>query len=198
MTALNMTRASALTGVAVAMVLGGTSLANTLTPVGPTSATSQTTRGLSDYRLGVGDKLRILTFDEPNLSGEFTVNTDGAISFPLIGDVKAVNLTADQVAASITRELAAGYLRAPRVSIDVLEYRPVYILGEVNKPGEYPYAPGMTVMTAVATANGFTYRADQKHVYIKTPNQTTASRVRLVDTIQVKPGDVIRIGERYF
>jgi len=146
----------------------------------------------------VGDKVRILTFDEPTLSGEFAVNADGGISFPLIGNVPALGRHSAQVADEITHRLAAGYLKSPKVSIEVVTFRPVYVLGEVNKPGEYPYAPGMTALTAVATAQGFTYRADDRHVYIRHGDQSSQAELPLTTTVKIEPGDLIRIGERYF
>ncbi|QUD89531.1 polysaccharide biosynthesis/export family protein [Phenylobacterium montanum] len=153
---------------------------------------------MKGYRLGVGDKLRIIVFNEPNLTGEFSVNANGTISFPLIGDVPAVLQTKDDVAATITRRLADGYLRTPQVSIDVIGFRPFYILGEVNKPGEYPYEPGLTVMDAVAAAQGFTYRADKKYVFIKQEHQAAEVRDPLQARVPVHPGDTLRIGERFF
>jgi polysaccharide export outer membrane protein len=153
---------------------------------------------LSDYKLGAGDKVRILVYNEPNLTGEYTINSNGTISFPLIGDVAAVDRTTADVRAEIEQKLASGYLRAPQVSIDVLSYRPFYILGEVNKPGDYPYSAGLTVLRAVATASGFTYRADQRHVFLKHPGDTKETRYTLDSDILVQPGDTLRIGERYF
>jgi polysaccharide export outer membrane protein len=117
-------------------------------------APAQTSAVVSDYKLGVSDKVRILIFNEPTLSGEFNVNSNGAIAFPLIGDVKAEGRTTTEVGKEISDRLAEGYLRSPQVSIDVLTFRPFFILGEVNKPGEYPYINGLTVLQAVATAEG--------------------------------------------
>jgi polysaccharide export outer membrane protein len=153
---------------------------------------------LNDYRLGAADKIRVLVYNEPNLSGEFIVSSDGSLSLPLIGDVVAAGRTTDQIRQEIEQRLAAGYLRAPQVSIDVLEYRPFFILGEVNKPGDYPYTADLTVMKAVATANGFTYRADQKHVWLKHAGETKEEKYTITSDLPLQPGDTIRIGERYF
>lgn len=153
---------------------------------------------LNQYKLGSGDKVRILVYNEPNLTGEYTVNSGGMISFPLIGDVNALDRTTLDVKSEIEQKLAAGYLRSPQVSIDVLSYRPFYILGEVNKPGDYPYSAGLTVLRAVATAEGFTYRADQRHVYLKHSGDSKETRYSLDSDILVQPGDTLRIGERYF
>jgi len=153
---------------------------------------------LEDYRLGAADKIRVLVYNEPNLSGEFIVNSAGTLSLPLIGDVVAAGRTTDEIRQEIEQRLAAGYLRAPQVSIDVLEYRPYFILGEVNKPGDYPYTADLTVLKAVATANGFTYRADQKHVWLKHAGQTKEQKYSITSDLPLQPGDTIRIGERYF
>lgn len=151
-----------------------------------------------DYRLGVADKVRIIVFNEPTLSGEFYVNANGALSLPLIGSVPARGATPSEVATVIQTRLANGYLKNPQVSIDVLSFRPFYILGEVGKPGEYPYSSGLTVLEAVATAQGFTYRANKRKVFIKHPGQAGAVEEKLTSDVAVQPGDTIRIGERHF
>ncbi|MET3825363.1 polysaccharide export outer membrane protein [Sphingomonas sp. PvP055] len=151
----------------------------------------------TDYPLGVADKVRIIVFDEPSLSGEFTVNANGALSLPLIGDVRAVGQTATEVATVIRRHLMDGYVLQPRVSIDILTFRPFYILGEVNKPGEYPYSSGLTIDGAVATAQGYTYRADKRKVFIKHAGAAQSVKARIAPDLKVRPGDTIRVGERY-
>jgi protein involved in polysaccharide export with SLBB domain len=152
-----------------------------------------------DYRLGAGDKVRIIVFGEDSLTGEFFVPGDpGTIAFPLIGDVKAGGLTVSELQTEIEAKLRDGFLKEPRVSIEVLNYRPFYILGEVTKPGQYPYTNGLTVLNAVATANGFTYRADTHRVYIKRANGPREEAIGLTSSTPVEPGDTIRIGERFF
>jgi polysaccharide export outer membrane protein len=150
------------------------------------------------YKLGPGDKLNIITFDETQLTGEFFVGANGMVSFPWIGDVPAVGRTEGQVRDEITARLKDGYILNPQVSVQVLVYRPFYILGEVNKPGEYPYVSGLTVMAAVATAQGFTYRANKHTVYIKRPGQSGEAKLPLTPATEVHAGDTVRIGERYF
>ena len=150
------------------------------------------------YVLGSGDKIRVITFGEESLTGEFFVGSQGQVSLPLIGDIKAGGLTIAQFTAQVTKSLANGFLKEPRVSVEVLDYRPFYILGEVNKPGEYPYINGLTVMNAVATAGGFTYRANTRTVFIKGGAGATERKTRLLSNTPVHPGDTIRIGERFF
>lgn len=150
------------------------------------------------YKLGSGDKVRIIVFGEDNLGGEFVVSGEGTVSLPLIGDQAVQGLTAVQVQNKIQTALSDGYMKEPRVNVEVLTFRPFYILGEVSNPGEYPYSNGLTVMNAVARASGFTYRADKRKVYIKHANTSEEVEVPLTTGTVVAPGDTIRIGERYF
>ncbi len=157
------------------------------------------TSGLAAYHLGAGDKLRITVYNEPALTGEYSVTPAGAVAFPLIGPVDAANRTIDQVSADIVHRLDTGYVHDPRVSIEVLNFRPFYILGEVNKPGEYPYSAGLTVDKAVALAGGFTYRANSRVVFLRRNDRPEEGSVALRGApVGVQPGDTIRIGERYF
>ena len=152
----------------------------------------------ADYTLGVADKVRVTVFNEATLTGEYPVAANGRIAMPLIGEVQAAGLTPGGLRANVERALADGYLRNPRVAIDVLTFRPFYILGEVAKPGEYPALSGLTVIKAVATAQGFTYRASKKHVFVRRAGAAKEERLRLTSDLRVMPGDTIRIGERFF
>jgi len=168
--------------------------------VGPIEAGSTAVSGEhSDYRLGAGDKVKISVFGEETLSGEFLIPGGvGTISFPLIGSVKASGLTVGELQDEIVGKLKPDYLKDPRVSVEVLNYRPFYILGEVGRPGEYPYTNGLTVLNAVATANGFTYRANTHLVYIKRAGASAEVQMKLDTMTAVEPGDTVRIGERFF
>jgi len=150
------------------------------------------------YKLGVADKIKITVFNEPTLSGEFLVNADGSIAVPLIGNVAAVGESAIQLQQAIEQKFADGYLREPHVVVEVLTYRPFYIFGEVTKPGEYPYSAGLSVLKAVALAQGYTYRADRKKVFLKRAGDPSEREIRVGDDIPIQPGDTIRIAERYF
>ena len=183
---------------------GGVANAQTPPPAPPVavSAPAEPVGGSAvdqGYRLGAGDKVRIIVFGEDSLTGEYLVpGGAGKISFPLVGDVTASGLTVSQLETELENALRDGFLKQPRVSIEVLEYRPFFILGEVMKPGEYPYTNGLTVLNAVATANGFTYRADTRKVYIRRANSTQEQQYQLTTSTPVEPGDTIRIGERFF
>ena len=150
-----------------------------------------------DYRLGSGDKLRVIVFGEQDLSGEFDVTGAGKVSLPLIGQVQAAGLTLDEFEHEVGEKLRQGYLTNPKVSVEVLNYRPFYIIGEVTKPGEYPYTNGMTVLNAVAVAGGYTYRANDEKVFITRGNSTEAG-YPINQALKVLPGDIVRIPERFF
>ncbi|WP_395942759.1 polysaccharide biosynthesis/export family protein [Brevundimonas sp.] len=155
-------------------------------------------RTVPEYRLGTADKVRVNVFGEEALTGEFIVGGSGRISMPLIGEVQASGLTITEFQAEIAAALQKGYINEPRVSAEVLNYRPFYILGEVKKPGEYPYTNNLSVLNAVATAEGFTYRANTRQVYIKRADGDSEQAYPLTTATQVAPGDTIRIGERFF
>lgn len=162
------------------------------------SAAVQTTAGVDvAYVLGAGDKLRVIVYGEDDLSGQFDVTGAGKVSLPLIGQVQAAGLTLEQFEKEVADKLSQGYLTSPKVSAEVLNYRPFYIMGEVEKPGQYPYTSDMTVLNAVAVAGGYTYRANEDSVYI---TRGAGSEVEYPASQQVKvlPGDVVRVPERFF
>ncbi len=152
-----------------------------------------------EYKLGPGDKVRVTVFNEAQLSGEFMVSNSGAIAVPLIGDVQAGGLTPVAFQEAVQEKLASSNMvKSPKVSADVVAYRPYYILGEVTKPGQYPYSIGLTVTKAVATAGGFTYRANNKTVYVTREGSSKEVPLSLTAASWIGPGDTIRIAERSF
>ncbi len=163
-------------------------------PTGPAAQMRQ----ITEYRLGSGDAIRLSVFNEPELTGEYQVNGAGFVSVPLIGEVQAAGRTVREFQRAVEDALKSGYLREPRVSAEVLNFRPYYILGEVVKPGEYPYTEGLTVMNAIATAEGFSYRANQRVIVIKGARDLTETRIELSPSTPVQPGDTIRVLERFF
>lgn len=150
------------------------------------------------YVLGVGDRVAVNVYGETDLSREYSINPDGTIQVPLIGTVKAQGLTIQQLTAQVRAGLANGFLRNPSVTGMVLTYRPFYILGEVVKPGQYPYQTGMTLDAAVALAGGYSYRAQQKYVLIRPESGGGETRVEASPELAVRPGDTIRVVERFF
>jgi polysaccharide export outer membrane protein len=150
------------------------------------------------YVLGPNDRIRLKVYGEADITGEYEVDSNGQVSIPLAGHIGAAGLTTKQLERSITSALAKGIVRDPRVNVEVALYRPYYILGEVKKGGEYPYRLGLTVMDAVASAGGFTYRANENKVYLRRSGAGAEEVYALDAPILVFPGDNIRIPERYF
>lgn len=152
----------------------------------------------ADYRLGSGDKVKVTVFGEADLGGDYQVDATGVIRMPMIGQVKAGGLTAHDVEAGIRTALANGYLNDPRVAVEITTYRPFYIVGEVLKPGEYPYANGMTAATAVAVAGGFTPKAVSSTVYVRHLGDSTEYKLAATDGTAIVPGDTIRVDSTAF
>jgi len=157
-----------------------------------------TTLSVEAYTLGAGDKVRVIVFGETDLGGEFVVDDAGFLRLPLIGQLSAAGRTLRELENDIAAKLGAQYLKDPRVSVEVLNYRPFYILGEVNKPGEYPYVANMNVLNAVAVAGGYTYRANESSVYIKRKDSKEEAKFPADDTTKLMPGDIVRVSERWF
>ena len=151
-----------------------------------------------NYRLGPGDRLQVSVFNQLDLTGEYTLDGSGRFSIPLIGQMEAVGKTASELEVAIVEALRPDYLVNPRVSVQVLTYRPFYIIGEVGSSGAYPYVDGMTYLNAIAIAGGYTFRAKQDIVYVIRAGDPEEEEVRLPVSDRVKPGDIIRIDERMF
>jgi len=151
-----------------------------------------------EYRLGAGDTVRVIVFGEQQLTGEYRVDGSGSISMPLIGEIPAKGKTTRELEQAIAGKLSQGYIRDARVSAEVTSFRPFFILGEVNAPGQYPYVNSMTAVTAVAMAGGYTYRAQQDYVLITRGNDPEKKLYRAPVTTPIRPDDVIRIPERFF
>lgn len=152
----------------------------------------------ASYRLGPGDRVKVTVFGHDDLSGEFAIDGAGRLSLPLIREVAAAGNSAADLEGVIADKLRPDYVKNPRVSVEVLTYRPFYIIGEVKNPGSYPFVSGMTVVNAVALAGGFTYRADDGKVTIIRGSEDEQSKRKVGLQTPVLPGDVIRVGERFF
>jgi polysaccharide export outer membrane protein len=153
----------------------------------------------TEYRLGPNDQIRIITFGEDALSEIFRVNDAGNIALPLLGLVHASGLTTEQLSTVVADALRAkNLLRSPSVSIEVTEYRPVFVLGEVNHPGQFTYQPGMTVLSTIAIAGGFTYRAVEDYASILRRVDGQPVRGKVMPEATVRPGDIVTVYERYF
>ncbi|MCB8881747.1 polysaccharide export protein [Acidisoma cellulosilytica] len=178
-------------GLAACLALAGCAPGSDLAPLPQTTAKT--------YTLGTGEEVRVVIFGQTQLTGRFTINDRGNISVPLLGDVPAKGKTTDQLAQIIATDLEQRkLLNNPSVTVEISKYRPVFILGEVVKPGQYPYEPGMTALTLAAIAGGFTYRAQTNDFSVlrKIDGQTVEGRAPR--GAEIEPGDVMTVFERYF
>ena len=163
----------------------------------PQATATQPEISESNYLLGTGDRVNIKVFREDNLSGDYQIDDNGTISFPLIGVVDARNVTARGLEQRLKEKLSTGFLKDPVVTVQVLSYRPFYILGEVKNPGSYPYVTGITIENAVALAGGYSYRGRKDVAVVTHAGDNSAEQTVPVGT-KVLPGAVITIKERYF
>jgi protein involved in polysaccharide export with SLBB domain len=161
-------------------------------------ATSELAVPETEYQLGTGDKVRVVVFGQPELTGEYLVDGKGNMAFPLVGSLEAGGVTARQLEKNIAGKLSPGYLNDPKVAVEVLSYRPFYVLGEVKSPGSYSYVNGMSVVNAVALAGGFTYRAKTDGFYITRGGNGGRQKYLAQQDTPLMPGDVITVRERYF
>ena len=152
----------------------------------------------SSYRLGQGDKVQIGVFNQPDLTGEYTLDGNGRFTMHLIGKVDAANLTTTELEALLVSKLQPDYLVNPRVSVRMQNFRPFYIMGEVKNPSSYAYVNGMTYLTAVAIAGGYTYRGKKDRVYVIRGDDPEREELKLDVNEKVQPGDIIRVAERLF
>lgn len=152
----------------------------------------------SGYTLGAGDRIRITVFNHDDLSGDYSLDGRGRFSMPLIGAVNAAGLTSSDLEAVLIDRLKPDYLVNPRIYIQVVSYRPYYLVGEAANTGAFPYVAGMTYLKAIAIAGGFTYRAKQDQVFVVRANDPEQEEVKLDVNEKVQPGDIIRVAERLF
>lgn len=150
------------------------------------------------YILGPADQLRITVYDQQGLTNTYSVDQAGYIAFPLIGAVAAKGRTSKQLETEIAKKLRDGYLRNPDVSVEIMQYRPIFVMGEVGASGQYSYVPGMTVQKAIAVAGGFTPRGMQDNVDVTREINGKVMTGRVLTSDPVLPGDTIYVRERLF
>ena len=150
------------------------------------------------YHLDAGDRLRVVVYGQEGLTNTYSISAGGTITMPLIGSVPARGRTPQGLAADITARLRNGFIREPSVAVEVESYRPFFILGEVQAPGQYPYVPNMTVESAVAIAGGFSPRARKDRVTITHTDAAGTSRAIVPPGTPLSPGDTVLVGERWF
>jgi protein involved in polysaccharide export with SLBB domain len=153
---------------------------------------------VSNYKLGTGDHIRIQVFNEEDLTVEAELTDAGTVTYPFLGEIKVAGMTIGQLADYITRRLKGPYLVDPKVSVSVMEYREFFIYGEVGKPGNYPYQPGLTVQRAVAIAGGFTERASRRSITVEREDDPTHTPQYVEITDPVQPGDIVTVEESFF
>lgn len=150
------------------------------------------------YHLDAGDRLRVVVYGQEGLTNTYSISAGGTITMPLIGAVPARGRTPQGLAADIAARLRNGFIREPSVAVEVEAYRPFFILGEVQAPGQYPYVPNMTAESAVAIAGGFSPRARKDRVTITHTDASGTSRVIMPPGTPISPGDTVLVGERWF
>jgi polysaccharide export outer membrane protein len=150
------------------------------------------------YLLGAGDRVRVTVFEQASLTNSYAIDQSGYLSFPLVGAVPARGHTTKQVEKMLADKLRQGYLRDPDVSIEVDQYRPVFVMGEVGAAGQYAYVPGLTAQKAIATAGGFSPRASQNDVDVTRDINGKVMTGRIPISDPLLPGDTIYVRERLF
>lgn len=169
-------------------------------PIGAPAPAQQPATGSPDeqYTLSAGDKIRVIVFGEETLTADYVITSAGNLSFPLVGNLPAQGYTVEALQEALQARLADGYLREPCVNIQIVAFRPFYILGEVARPGEYPVSTGLTVEQAIAMAGGYTYRANKRKAWLKRATEPSERLINLRDGVVVRAGDTLRIRERHF
>lgn len=187
--------------IALAMAFAAAGLAGCAGGVSP-APSGFTSAGADDlgqeYRLVNGDKLKLVVFGEDQLSGDIEVGGNGKVALPLIGEVEAKGLTIGELTASIRAQLTQGYLKNPKITLQVTNLRPIYVHGEVRNPGEFEFRAGTTFMDAIARAGGFSYRAVTDTIYLRRDGDIEEREVAVAAAGLVLPGDNIRVPERFF
>ncbi|WP_406828063.1 polysaccharide biosynthesis/export family protein [Microbulbifer sp. ARAS458-1] len=153
---------------------------------------------VGDYQLGSGDKIQISVYGEEDLTLETTLSDSGVINYPFLGELKVVGLTVSSLEAVIVNGLKPDYLINPNVHVSILEYRPFFINGEVEKPGGYPFQPGLTISKAAALAQGFTERASYNKIFIIRGDDASQSREKAELNTLLRPGDIVTVEQSFF
>ena len=162
------------------------------------SQNTQTIR-MAEYRLAPGDRVRVIVLSDPELSSEYEVDSAGMISVRMAGRLQVVGMTTTEVEELLrNRYRADNLLRVARLSVDLVARRPFYVLGEVGKPGSFPYVSGINVAQAIAIAGGFTRRASRTRMTVQRFNQTRGMEETVTEDTPLGPGDILRVPERWF
>ena len=148
-------------------------------------------------KLQAGEKIHLIVYGESTLSGDYPIDPSGFLALPVVGNIKVAGMTPGELETKLVTMFREAHIRDPGVTVDIVEFRPFYILGEVDKPGAYQYIGGLNVLSALALAGGWTYRADQSSVLIQHAGETTMHKYPLDRPIPILPGDIIQVPRRY-
>ena len=167
---------------------------------GPTNVPDRDCKQASgDYRLGAGDRIRVVVLSDTEFSADYEVNSTGSIQARMLGHIPITGMTTVELEQILKdRYTAAGYLKSPRLSVELVSARPFFILGEVSRPGAFGYLSCLRVIQAISIAGGYTRRASKTRISIRRFFSNFAEEEYVTEDTLVEPGDVLRIPERYF
>jgi len=180
------------------VILTGCGTPNDLGPATPEEIAALSRMANATPRFQGGEKIRITVFNEPTLSGDYDIDPSGDISLPLAGTIRAVGLTQPQFEQALARRFRSEYLKNPKVTVTILQFRPIYVVGEVERQGELPFRSGLNALTAIALAGGSTYRANREYVLIQHFGEIGMREYPQSSATLILPGDLVRVPERYF
>jgi protein involved in polysaccharide export with SLBB domain len=153
----------------------------------------------AEYKLGAGDKIRVVVLADPEFNSDYEVDATGNISARMIGRLSVLGMTTAELETALTQRYRdGGYLRNPRLSVELVSARPFFIMGEVVKPGSYSYVAGLTVAQAIAIAGGYTRRASTSRLKIKRFGSPANTEESVTEDSTINPGDIVRVPERFF
>jgi protein involved in polysaccharide export with SLBB domain len=156
-------------------------------------------RLLSTYKLGAGDVVSIRVLGEDDLKREkIRLSDAGTISFPIIGEIRVLGKRVVELETLIADGLRGKYLLNPVVSVTIEEYRPIFVNGQVEKSGAYPFQPGLTIRKAVSLAGGFKERASKEKIFVIREDDKSQTPVKVDQSALVYPGDIITVEESFF
>jgi polysaccharide export outer membrane protein len=183
--------------IALTLLLGGCSGSN-WQPVSAEELQAMTAAAAATPSLQRGDKIRVTVYGEDKIGGDYEIDPGGFVTLPLAGPVQAAGLTKAAFQKALTKKLRSEYLKDPQVSVDVVSFRPIYVMGEVERPGEFPFRSGLNIVSATALAGGVSYRGNRTTVLIQHADEAAPKEYPLASTVPVFPGDIIQVPERYF
>jgi polysaccharide export outer membrane protein len=183
--------------LALALLLTGCA-GGDLGPVSDSELKAYADAATASPKLQAGEKIRITVYGEATLSGDYQIDPSGFVSLPLAGTVRAAGLTQSELEQELSKKFRSEYLKNPKVTVSITEFKPFYIIGEVEKPGAYPYTSGLNVLSAIAIAGGTTYRASKSTILIQHPGEAGLREYPATAATPILSGDIIKVPQRYF